>query len=213
MFIPAPEYKIRQQLTDIIRFFHQRGWSPATSTNYSFRTPEVEESIYTISKSGIDKQFFHEQDFMHIDRAGKATADYAGIKPSAETLLHTLLYDQYTACHAILHTHSVLSTVLSAQFEAQKGFFIANLEVLKAIRGISTHATKVWIPIFKNSQDMTALSAEIKTYLVQNPETYGFLLSGHGLYAWGTSLAEAKRHIEAFEFLFECFDKLQDKLQ
>ncbi len=208
MFIPAPEYKVRQQLTDIIRFFNQRGWSPATSTNYSFRTPEVEEPIYTISKSGIDKQFFNEQDFMHIDRAGKATSDYAGTKPSAETLLHTMLYDQYVDCQAILHTHSVLSTVLSAKFEAQKGFFIENLEVLKAIRGINTHATKVWIPIFENSQAIATLSIEIKAYLTQNPQTYGFLLSGHGLYAWGSSLGEAKRHIEAFEFLFECFDKL-----
>lgn len=211
-FIPAPEYKVRQQLVDIIKLFHQREWSPATSTNYSFRTPEVEEKVYTISRSGVDKYYFNEHDFMHIDGAGKPTADYAHLKPSAETGLHTMLYSQYADCQAILHTHSLLSTVLSAKYEKQKGFFIENLEVLKALRGITTHETKVWIPIFPNSQDIATLSLEVKAYLDQNPNTFGFLLGGHGLYAWGNSLAEAKRHTEAFEFLFACFDKANSLL-
>jgi methylthioribulose-1-phosphate dehydratase len=208
MYIPHPEFKMRQQMVEIIRLFHQRGWSPATSTNYSFRTPEATEEIYTVSRSGVDKHHFNEHDFMHVDTVGKATEDYANIKPSAETLLHTMLYAQYTDCHAILHTHSVLSTVLSAKYEKQKGFFIENLEVLKALRGITTHETKVWIPVFPNSQDIATLSIEIKDYLTQNPQTYGFLLAGHGLYAWGNSLPEAKRHTEALEFLFRCFEML-----
>ena len=29
------------------------------------------------------------------------------------------------------------------------------------------------------------------------------LLSRHGLYTWGQSVAEARRHLEALEFLFE----------
>jgi methylthioribulose-1-phosphate dehydratase len=70
----------------------------------------------------------------------------------------------------------------------------------------------VWIPIFPNSQDIATLSLEVKAYLDQNPNTFGFLLGGHGLYAWGNSLAEAKRHTEAFEFLFACFDKANSLL-
>jgi methylthioribulose-1-phosphate dehydratase len=29
------------------------------------------------------------------------------------------------------------------------------------------------------------------------------LLARHGLYTWGQSVAEARRHLEALEFLFE----------
>jgi methylthioribulose-1-phosphate dehydratase len=36
------------------------------------------------------------------------------------------------------------------------------------------------------------------------PPGHGFLLSRHGLYTWGRDLAEARRHVEIFEFLFEC---------
>jgi len=206
-FIPALEYKIRKQLVETIKLFHQRGWSPATSTNYSFRTPEAD--TYTISRSGVDKFYFNEHDFLHINKAGKPTAEYEHLKPSAETLLHTMLYNQYADCEAVLHTHSLFSTVLSAQYLSEEGFFIQNLEVLKAFRGIATHEAKIWIPIFPNSQDIATLSIDIKAYLDNHPNTYGFLLAGHGLYAWGNSLAEAKRHTESFEFLFECFNMLR----
>jgi methylthioribulose-1-phosphate dehydratase len=33
---------------------------------------------------------------------------------------------------------------------------------------------------------------------------HGFLIARHGLYTWGRDLAEARRHIEIYEFLFEC---------
>ncbi len=33
---------------------------------------------------------------------------------------------------------------------------------------------------------------------------HGFLIAGHGLYAWGRDVAEARRHVEGFEFLCEC---------
>jgi ribulose-5-phosphate 4-epimerase/fuculose-1-phosphate aldolase len=36
------------------------------------------------------------------------------------------------------------------------------------------------------------------------PPLHGFLIARHGLYTWGRDLAEARRHIEIFEFLFEC---------
>ena len=82
--------------------------------------------------------------------------------------------------------------------------------MLKGLEGITTHDTAVDIPVFRNSQDMVELSAQIKEVLITSdesqPETsppYGFLLSGHGLYTWGQNLAEARRHIEIFEFLFE----------
>ena len=32
----------------------------------------------------------------------------------------------------------------------------------------------------------------------------GFLIAGHGLYAWGRNIDEARRHVEGLEFLFEC---------
>ena len=106
----------------------------------------------------------------------------------------------------MLHTHSVWGTVLSDVFASSGGFFIEGYEMLKGLEGIKSHETKKWIDIFPNNQDISALAKLVKTRLddLSNPTTHGFLIQNHGLYTWGASLFEARRHIEIFEFLFEC---------
>ena len=197
-----PETTLPQEkLIAVIRFFHQRGWSPATSTNYSFRNEDKE--TYTISVSGIDKSQFCASDLMVIDKSGNAIPAFQHLKPSQETLLHTMLYKN-ASTNAVLHTHSIAGTVISRRLATQKGVFLRGYEVLKGLGDISTHNTEVFIPIFPNSQDIASLSKEVGLYLQENPDMYGFLLEGHGLYSWGKSIEEAKRHIEVLEFLFEC---------
>ena len=36
------------------------------------------------------------------------------------------------------------------------------------------------------------------------PNTWGYLIAGHGLYAWGKDISEARRHLDAFEFMLGC---------
>ena len=83
--------------------------------------------------------------------------------------------------------------------------------MLKGLDGIATHDTCEDVPIFANTQDMTELAARIRADFAMldwsapgRPPCHGFLLSRHGLYTWGRDLAEARRHIEIYEFLFEC---------
>ena len=192
---------LQEKLIAVIRFFHEKGWSPATSTNYSFRNED--KKTYAISVSGIDKSQFSASDLMVIDKSGKALPAFQHLKPSQETLLHTLLYRKEST-NAVLHTHSIASTVISRRLANQKGVYLRGYEVLKGLGNISTHDTEVFIPIFPNSQDIASLSNEVEQYYQENPDMYGFLLEGHGLYSWGKSIAEAKRHIEVLEFLFAC---------
>jgi methylthioribulose-1-phosphate dehydratase len=198
---------LQDEVLEIIALFHQKGWSPATSTNYSFRNPQPYQETFTISSSGIDKLHFKAEDLMMIDDKGKPLAGYKDKKPSAETGLHTMLY-HHLDTNAILHTHSIASTVFSLVHHKDKIVQLTGFEVLKGIKGVNTHEASVSIPIFDNSQDIESLSQEIKIYFDHNPKMRGFLLAGHGLYAWGTSLAEAKRHTEVFEFIFECMNQM-----
>lgn len=96
---------LRQELLEIVRIFNDRGWSWATSTNYSFRNPKPMDNTFTISSSGIDKSFFKARDLMVVDEAGQPIEGYQDMKPSAETLLHTMIYQVFPA-GAVLHTHS-----------------------------------------------------------------------------------------------------------
>lgn len=194
----------QDELVACIHFLHAKGFAPATSSNYSFRLPES-GSIF-ISASGIDKGRFTKQDLMPIDAAGQPVNDPR--KPSAETLLHTLIYKRVPTASCILHTHTIYNTALSGLLADAGKVSLEGFEVLKGLKGIKTHEVTVDVPIFANSQNMVELADEIKGYWENHPRMYGFLLAKHGLYTWGDSIAVAKRQIEVFEFLFECYYKM-----
>jgi len=208
----APAFMI-DGLRGIGREFHARSWSLGTSSNYSVVASRDPLEL-VITASGKDKSSLGPDDFVRVDAAGRVI-DGSARKSSAETLLHCLIADLVPALGggpvgAVLHTHSVWSTVLSGADLRRGSLRIEGYEMLKGLEGIGTHETFEEVPIFANSQDMPELAARIRDRLTgldwsqpKRQPCHGFLLSRHGLYTWGQSLAEARRHVEIFEFLFE----------
>jgi methylthioribulose-1-phosphate dehydratase len=192
----------KKELVECIHFLHARGWAPATSSNYSFRSGILPGQI-SISSSGIDKGNFVLADLMIVDLNGQPVNDER--KPSAETLLHTLIYQKRAEVNCVLHTHTVYNTILSRKFLKTGKLILEGYEMLKGFHDIHTHESSIEIPIFENSQDMLFLAEHIQQYWARHPEMRVFLLAGHGMYTWGRSIAEAKRHVEVVEFLLECY--------
>lgn len=180
------------------RFLYGRGWSPATSSNYSTRLSAT-EALLTVS--GKHKGQLGLEDVLATDLSGNSLEP--GKKPSAETLLHTQLYRWCPQIGAVLHTHSVNATVLSRLTPGDSIAF-EDYELQKAFSGVSTHESKVLVPIFDNDQDITRLASNVQPWLEAHPDCVGYLIRGHGLYTWGARMSDALRQIEAFEFLFEC---------
>lgn len=207
------------QLVQTVHFMHARGWMPATSSNVSCRISEDsaqkdQEPTFWVSASGLDKALLGAGDFIRVNDAGKPVrSDQAALRPSAETLLHALVYRLFPSVTTVLHGHSVNGTVLSKLYELQGGLWLRDFEILKGLEGIRTHKTAIWLPIFDNAQDMAQLSKKVETALLEQQRqaqpVYGFMLAGHGLYTWGETLPQAKRHVEVFEFLFEAVLKLR----
>lgn len=195
------EIDFRASMTGLIRWINNRGWSPGTSTNYSFIHPELDD-IVVISKSGVDKSLFSSDDFMHVDLHGEPTNLYSEFKPSAETLIHTELYKLFPKTKVILHTHSKASTLLSFLDEPLGFVAFSGYEVLKGLPNTSTHEALVRIPIFKNDQDMPRFTKQFKTFEVSLGNN-AFLMEKHGLYVWGETFEEAKRHLEIYEYLLD----------
>lgn len=191
--------QVKKELAEVIRVYHQKGWSPATSTNYSFRLTERPDVII-VSRSGIDKSRFSEADFMEVDLYGKALPAYEGIRPSAETLIHCKLYQLFPEMMCIVHSHSVYSVLQS--MKNKQSVELSGYEVLKGFEGIKTHEITVQVPVFDNTQDMPAFAAVLEEE--KNRLTVpAFIMRQHGTYAWGRNLFEAKRHLETAEYLFE----------
>lgn len=198
----------RQAVSEIVRFLHAQGWTPATSSNFSCRT---DDEGFSISISGLDKGRFTAQDFLAVNAQGQITdAAQSHLRPSAETLLHALVYRLYPNASTVLHTHSINGTVLSKLYETAGGLWLKDFEILKGLEGVKTHETSIWLPIFPNAQDMPSLAKVIEAKLSKHDPVYGFMLAGHGLYTWGETPAQAKRHTEVFEFLFEAILKLKE---
>ena len=174
-----------------------------TSSNYSVVLGR-EPLELLVTASGKDKGRLEEADFVQVNADGAPTFD-GQPKSSAETLLHVVLAQQPDV-GAVLHTHSVWSTVLSQAHYEQGALEIRDFEMLKGLEGVQTHQHKEWVRIFDNTQDIPSLAKTVATEL-QEPDTrlqHGFLIRQHGLYTWGRDLFEARRHLEVFEFLFEC---------
>ena len=189
-----------------VRELAAAGWTPATSSNFSRR---LDDRHAAITVSGRDKGKLTEQDIMVVDWAGKAVG--SDHRPSAETLLHTQLYARYPDVGCVLHTHSRNQTIASRLYSGKGVVRLDGYELLKAFRGNETHETEVLVPVLPNSQDMHTLAAQVDALLDRQP-MWGYLIDGHGMYAWGRDMAEARRHLEAFEFLLGCELELR-KLQ
>jgi methylthioribulose-1-phosphate dehydratase len=196
-------------LLDAIKFFNQKGWSPATSTNYSVRSSNPRE--YIISRSGVDKNKFTLADLILINPQGEVLPPFnlPGIKSSAETEIHTHIYNKYPNVNCVLHTHSVLGTVLSHTHVKEKQLRFEGFEIQKGLEGNLTHQLESILPIVPNSQVMSDILINMDQHFTDKPSIHGFLIAGHGLYTWGKDIATAKRHIETYEFLFECYHTMR----
>lgn len=190
---------IARELIETGHFLYAQGWSPATSSNYSAR---IDDEHLAITVSGRHKGHLVAEDIMVVDREGQPVQSDA--RASAETLLHTAVYDLFPGMGVVLHTHSINATVLSRIVAPESTLRLTGYELQKAFPGHNDHDEELAIPIFENTQNISALAAHTQDWFRQHPEQPGYLIRGHGLYTWGESMADCLRHVEAFEFLFAC---------
>ncbi len=188
---------IAESLCATARWCYTRGWVPATSGNFSARV----DGRILVTASGLDKGTLTPGGLLEVDSNGRVIAGDG--KPSAETGLHLVLYGARADAAAILHVHSVWNTLISARYVSRGYVPLEGYELLKGLSGVATHAHLERVPILENSQDYGDLAGRLAAALDANPQAHGVLLSRHGLYTWGQSVAEARRHLEALEFLFE----------
>ena len=195
-----PEPSPSRALIEVGRRFYSRNWVLATSGNFSAVLSHSPLRL-CITQSAAHKGVLTTRDFLTIDDSARPTGRTTS-RPSAEARLHIAIVRARKA-GAVLHTHSVWSTMLSDRYSAEGGLALQGFEMLKGLDGVTTHTHREWVPILENDQDMARLAGAMTGVLGDHPEAHGLLLRGHGLYTWGRTIAEAERHVETFEFLLE----------
>lgn len=175
------------------------GWTPATSSNFSMR---LGDALAAVTVSGRDKGKLGIEDIMVVDFDNRPVATSA--RPSAEVALHTQIYRRFPHVGTVLHTHSRAQSVASRLFAGAGYVRFEGWELQKAISGHDTHESILDLPVFPNTQDMQVLVDQVDAWLDAGKPLHGYLINGHGIYAWGVDMPEARRHLEAFEFLINC---------
>ncbi|HET7292977.1 MAG TPA: methylthioribulose 1-phosphate dehydratase [Vicinamibacteria bacterium] len=173
-----------------------RGSVPATSGNFSAVVSRRPLRL-AITPSGADKAALSPTAILEIDGTGALVRGQG--RPSAEAPLHLAIV-RARGAGAVAHTHSLWATLLSARDESVT---IEGLEMLKALDGVATHEHREVLPVVANTQDWASGARAVEDVLARHPSAHGLLIRGHGLYTWGRDAAEARRHVEALEYLLE----------
>ena len=172
------------------------GMMPATSGNLSSR---LADGRIAITVSGCHKGRLATTDVMLVTADGTALD---ARRPSAEVALHAQIYRRCRGAGAVLHTHALAGIVLSR--DAQSPLEFDGYELAKAFPGVTSHATRILVPVFANDQDVDRLARTVDAWMATHAPVHGYLVEQHGLTAWGANVADAQDHVEAFDQLFRC---------
>ena len=189
----------RETLVRTAREFYEKGWMLGTSGNLSIRVSESPLQ-FLITASGLDKGALQSTDILLMGENSKLM-ETSQRKPSAETSIHEGVYRSLSP-GAVYHVHSVSAALITELHSDKKSVTFSGLEMIKGL-DIWDPVAVVEMPLLENIPSIPDLASEIVGRA--NRSVPGVLILRHGLYAWGASPFEAKRHVEIFEYLFQYY--------
>ncbi|KAB2329872.1 methylthioribulose 1-phosphate dehydratase [Bacillus mesophilum] len=185
------------ELADIKDELAQRDWFMGTSGNLAIKVSDTSSHFY-VTASGKDKRQRTNEDFLLVNLEGLPVED-TNLKPSAETLLHSAIYSQSKA-GCSLHVHTVANNVISELYGDTGQVKFQDQELIKAFDLWEEDAV-LTIPIIKNYASIPRLAEAFKEHIYSDKGAV--LIRNHGITVWGRTGFEAKKLLEASEFLFQ----------
>lgn len=188
------------ELAETGREFYRRGWARGASGNFSILLARKPLRL-CITAAGNEKGALDETNFLEIDDDAEILQGFG--RPSDETVLHLSIYRLRPKARCILYSQTVWGMLLADKYFVDGSIVMQGYEALKGLSGRTTHDEIERIPIVENAQDQIALSHVIENVLIENPTIHGIYIRRHGLYTWGETVEDARRHVDIFEFMFE----------
>lgn len=186
------------ELISTAKYFYQQGWMVGTAGNLSVRLPDG--SIW-ITASGRSKGELLPTDFIQINSDGMVERSPTGLKPSAETAIHQIIYTLFPEASACYHVHSVEANLVS-RFVKEDSLLLPPLEMLKGL-GVWQQEPDCAIAIFANHEKTSAIASDIKQrFSATPPQIPALLIRNHGVTVWASSPTAARNYIELMEYIF-----------
>ncbi|BAZ13832.1 methylthioribulose-1-phosphate dehydratase [Calothrix sp. NIES-4071] len=192
-------YDPRPELIGAASYFHAQGWMLGTAGNLSAKMPD---NSFWITASGKSKGKLTHDDFVRVYSDGSVEAPRtASIKPSAETSIHSCIYELFPEAQACYHVHSVDANLVSHFVDGDE-LPLPPLEMIKGL-GVWEENPNCIMPLFDNHFKVPQIADDIKTrFLAQKPQIPALLIRNHGVTVWANSLETARNYIEITEFVF-----------
>jgi methylthioribulose-1-phosphate dehydratase len=189
----------RSNLIKAAKYFHERGWMLGTAGNLSARLPDG--SLW-ITASGKSKGELRETDFIRRYPDGRLDRLEPDAKPSAETAIHTAIYDRFPEAQACYHVHSIEANLVGQLAPDADHLSLPPLEMLKGL-GIADEHPNVAIALFANHANVAQIGQDIADRLSTTPpQIPALLIRNHGVTVWGRSCEQARNRIELIEYIF-----------
>ncbi|MDP7976967.1 methylthioribulose 1-phosphate dehydratase [Bacillus multifaciens] len=189
-----------QELSELKKELTDRNWFPATSGNISIKVSD-NPLTFLVTASGRDKTKTTPDDFLLVDQNGNPVLE-TDLRPSAETLLHTHIYNLTNAA-CVLHIHTTDNNVITNVYDQEVVF--SNQEIIKALN-IWEEGASIRIPIIENYAHIPTLGEQFRKHIHEH--VGAVLIRNHGITVWGKDGFDTKKRLEAYEFLFQFHIKL-----
>ncbi|MCA1056651.1 methylthioribulose 1-phosphate dehydratase [Rossellomorea aquimaris] len=186
-----------KELASVKKELAERDWFMGTSGNLAIRVNQS-PTTFLVTASGKDKRQQTAEDFLLVSETG-APLEETHLRPSAETLLHCRIYEQSNA-GCSLHVHTIANNVVSELYGDNGVITFQHQELIKAFDKWGEDDT-LEIPIIPNHAHIPDLAKEFSTHIRADKGVV--LIRNHGITVWGRNAFEAKKLLEASEFLFQ----------
>jgi methylthioribulose-1-phosphate dehydratase len=184
------------ELADVKDELAERDWFMGTSGNLAIKVQDAPLQ-FLVTASGKDKRKRTDEDFLLVNQFGQP-ATPTHLKPSAETLLHVEIYRK-TKAGCSLHVHTIDNNVISEIYGDRGEVSFQGQELIKAFDKWDEDAV-LKIPIIHNYAHIPTLAREFSEHI--HGDSGAVLIRNHGITVWGKTAFEAKKILEASEFLF-----------
>lgn len=197
------ENETRELLCELLRAFYGREWVSGTGGGICALNPE---GHMLLAPTGVHKERVQPPDFFTIDvRDGSVVAPAAdpGLRPSeCNNIFRASILER--GAGSVMHSHALSSVLVADLADDRDHIAIANLEMLKGIRGV-TNKDVHRLPVITNTPREFELTDQVEAALKDErfASAYAILVRDHGAYIWGADPWEVKRHAEVYHFLFE----------
>jgi len=183
-------------ICELCRQFYDQGWVSGTGGGISIRSGE---RVY-LAPSGVPKERIQPNDLFVLNRDGDILERPANesLKPSE---CQSLFFNAYTKrdAGAVLHSHSLNAMLVTLLFDDV--FRVTHLEMMKGITGVGYHDI-CEVPIINNTAYESQLTESMAAAMEAYPNAHAVLVRRHGIYVWGKTWKEAKKHAECYDYLF-----------